>query len=192
EFRYLNPKILRARRIALGRVKNVSHEQSLFPCSRFYVLRLDRHPSTDVDLSPVEEIYRMVEKMKKDIYSANVPVCLLGTFLCLLLLYPVAAFPQAANGRITGTVTDSSGAVLPGVAVEVTNTATGIAFASVSTETGAYSAPNLPPGVYSISASLPGFKKYDRSGVTLAAAQTVKVDIPLEVGAASESITITE
>src|SRR5262245_47744844 len=117
---------------------------------------------------------------------------LVGTFLILFLLIPVAAFPQAANGRITGTVIDASGAVLPGVTVEVTNTATGVAFSTVSTETGVYSAPNLPPGAYSISASLPGFKKYDRSGVSLAAAQTLRLDISLEVGAATESITITE
>jgi hypothetical protein len=117
---------------------------------------------------------------------------LVSTFLILFLLIPVAAFPQAANGRITGTVIDASGAVLPGVTVEVTNTATGVAFSTVSTETGVYSAPNLPPGAYSISASLPGFKKYDRSGVSLAAAQTLRLDIPLEVGAATDSITITE
>src|SRR5262245_39539366 len=115
---------------------------------------------------------------------------LISTFLILFLLIPVAAFPQAANGRITGTITDASGAVLPGVTVEVTNTATRVAFSTVSTETGVFSAPNLPPGVYSISASLPGFKKYDRSGVSLAAAQTLRLDISLEVGAATESITI--
>src|SRR5215470_3090451 len=106
------------------------------------------------------------------------------TFLFVLLLIPIAGFSQAANGRITGTVTDASGAVLPGVTIEVTNTATGVAFSSVSTETGAYSAPNLPPGVYAIAASLPGFKKYDRNGVSLAAAQTLRIDIPLEVGTA--------
>jgi hypothetical protein len=117
---------------------------------------------------------------------------LVSTFLILFLLIPVAAFSQAANGRITGTVIDASGAVLPGVTVEVTNTATGVAFSTVSTETGVYSAPNLPPGAYSISASLTGFKKYDRSGVSLAAAQTLRLDIPLEVGAATDSITITE
>src|SRR5262245_6067734 len=117
---------------------------------------------------------------------------LVGTFLILFLLIPVAAFPQAANGRITGTVIDASGAVLPGVTVEVTNTATGVVFSTVSTESGVYSAPNLPPGAYSISASLPGFKKYDRSGVSLAAAQTLRLDVSLEVGATTESITITE
>src|SRR5215470_10599539 len=116
---------------------------------------------------------------------------LVSTLLILFLLIPVAAFPQAANGRITGTITDASGAVLPGVTVEVTNTATRVAFSTVSTETGVYSAPNLPPGVYSISASLPGFKKYEHTGVSLAAAQILKVDIPLEVGSTAESITIT-
>jgi hypothetical protein len=110
--------------------------------------------------------------------------------LLLLLFVPIAGFSQAANGRITGTIADASSAVLPGVTVEVTNTATGVVFTTVSTETGTYSAPNLPPGSYSIAASLPGFKKYERTGVSLAAAQILKVDIPLEVGATTESITI--
>jgi hypothetical protein len=113
-------------------------------------------------------------------------------FVCLLLLLPVAAFPQAANGTITGTVTDATGAVLPGASVDVKNSATGVVFSTISTETGAYTAPNLPPGSYAISISLPGFKKYDRSGVSLAAAQTLRVDVGLEVGAATESVTITE
>src|SRR5206468_2375608 len=55
---------------------------------------------------------------------------------------------------------------------------------------GDYSAPNLAPGSYSITASLPGFKKYNRTGVSLSAAQTIKLDIPLEVGAAGESISV--
>jgi hypothetical protein len=108
----------------------------------------------------------------------------------LLLLIPVAGFSQAANGRITGTITDASGAVIPGVTIEVTNAQTGVAFSTISTETGDYSAPNLPPGSYSISASLSGFKKYNRTGVSLAAAQTVKIDIPLEVGTAGEVVEV--
>src|SRR5262245_20724398 len=98
----------------------------------------------------------------------------------LFLMIPVAGFAQTANGRITGTITDSSGAVLPGVTAGVPNTGTSVAFSTVSTETGVYSAPNLPLGAYSITASLPGFKKYERSGVSLAAAQTLKLAIPLE------------
>src|SRR5262245_8755144 len=118
--------------------------------------------------------------------STYISVC-----LCLLLVMPAAAFPQAANGTITGTVSDASGAVLPGSSVEVKNAATAVSFSTIATETGNYAAPNLPPGVYSITISLPGFKKYERSGVTLSAAQTLRVDVSLEVGAASESVTIT-
>src|SRR5215467_3577685 len=98
---------------------------------------------------------------------------IIAVVLCLFL--PVAGFSQAANGRITGTVTDASGAVIPGVTVEVTNSETGVVFATLSTETGTYSAPNLPPGPYSISAALPGFKKYNRTGINLAAAQTINI-----------------
>ena len=112
------------------------------------------------------------------------------TAVVLCLLIPVAGFSQAANGRITGTVSDASGAVIPGVMVEVTNSETGVVFSTISTETGNYSAPNLPPGPYAISASLPGFKKYNRTGVNLAAAQTVNIDIPLELGTAGETIEV--
>ena len=115
----------------------------------------------------------------------------ISTLLCLVLA-PAVGFSQAANGRITGIVTDTTGAVLPGASVNVTNAATGLAFSTISTETGAYSAPNLPPGAYKLSVELPGFKKYERSGLTVSAAQTLKVDVPLEVGGAGESITVSE
>jgi hypothetical protein len=110
--------------------------------------------------------------------------------LSLLLLIPLAGFSQTANGTITGSVNDASGAVIPGVSVEVKNTDTGVVFSTVTGETGNYTAPNLPPGSYSITATLPGFKKYDRTGVSLAAAQTIRLDIPLEVGGAGEVIQV--
>ena len=118
----------------------------------------------------------------------NFPI-ILSVLVCLMLV-PVAGFSQAANGTITGTITDASGAVIPGVTIEVKNTETGVVFTTISTETGNYTAPNLPPGSYSISAALPGFKNYARTGVNLAAAQTVKIDIPLEVGTAGETISV--
>jgi Carboxypeptidase regulatory-like domain/TonB dependent receptor len=110
--------------------------------------------------------------------------------LCLLLVIPVAGFSQAGNGTISGTVSDSSSAVIPGVTLQVKNTDTGVVFETVSTETGTYFAPNLPPGPYSITASLPGFKTLNRTGLTLSAAQTLRVDVPLEVGTAGDNITI--
>src|SRR5260370_35837393 len=124
--------------------------------------------------------------MKNSIATAVV-VCLV---LIPNVLIPVAGFSQAGNGRMTGTVTDATGAVLPGATVEVTNTETGDVFCIISTETGAYSAPNLPPGSYYISVSLPGFKTYTRTSLNLAAAQILKVDVPLEVGAAGETISV--
>src|SRR5262252_1754125 len=108
----------------------------------------------------------------------------------VLLLIPRPGFSQTANGTITGSVNDASGAVIPGVSVEVKNTDTGVVFSTVTGETGNYTAPNLPPGSYSISATLPGFKKYDRTGVSLAAAQVLRLDVSLEVGAAGETIEV--
>src|SRR5215831_10015235 len=113
----------------------------------------------------------------------------LSTALAVVLI-AATAFSQAGNGRITGTVSDPSNAVIPGVTIEVTNTETGVTFTTISTESGLYSAPNLVPGVYSVSATLPGFKKYTRTGITLAVAQTATIDVPLEVGASADSITI--
>jgi len=74
---------------------------------------------------------------------------------CSVFLIPAIGLSQSANGTITGTITDASGAVIPGVNVEVKNTSTGVVFSAVSTETGSYTAPNLPPGGYAISARCP-------------------------------------
>src|SRR3954454_6595245 len=71
-------------------------------------------------------------------------------FFCVLLCLPVFAFSQAATGTITGTVSDQSGAVIPGVTVDVKNIETGVTFTTLSTETGNYSAPSLAPGSYSV------------------------------------------
>ena len=112
--------------------------------------------------------------------------------LCLLLMVPVAELSQAANGTITGTVSDASGAVMPGVSIEVKNTETGVTFSTITTETGNYAAPNLPPGSYAITAALSGFKRYERRGLTVAAAQSVRLDVSLEVGVEGETIEVRE
>jgi Carboxypeptidase regulatory-like domain/TonB dependent receptor len=109
--------------------------------------------------------------------------------LCSLLI-PVAAFSQAGNGTITGTITDATGASIANASVQVANTETGTVFSAVSTQTGNYAAPSLQPGPYSISVAVNGFKKYTRNGVTLAVAQTLNIDIPLEVGANTDVITV--
>src|SRR5665213_679273 len=114
---------------------------------------------------------------------------ILAITLCLLSI-PVAAFSQTANGTITGTITDSTGATVAGAAVDVTNTDTGTTVSTVSTATGNYTAPNIQPGPYAVAVIASGFKKYTRSGLELAAAQTLRVNAALEIGASTESITV--
>ncbi len=101
------------------------------------------------------------------------------------------SFGQVGNGTITGTVTDPAGAVVPAAAVAATNTQTGVAYSAVSTSTGSYTIPDLPVGTYSVTAKVPGFKTYTHTNLAIAATQTVREDIRLEVGnAATETITI--
>ena len=91
---------------------------------------------------------------------------------------------------VTGSVMDPTGAVIPGVEVTVTNAATGAARTVITNETGSYTVAQLPPGVYNISASLPGFSTQVMSGVTLPVGGTVVVDLPLEVGSVTDVVDV--
>src|SRR6516225_11460610 len=84
----------------------------------------------------------------------------------MLALCP-AVLGQTVASQISGTVRDSSGAVLPGVDVKVTNTDTTAMRTTVTNETGSYVFANLPVGPYRLEASLPGFTSYVQSGIVL-------------------------
>lgn len=103
----------------------------------------------------------------------------------------VFAQSQAINGTIEGTIADSSGGVLPGVTVTVTNLETGATSTVVTNDSGLFRAPLLPLGTYRVSAELDGFKKFERVGVQIRAGQTAVVDIALEVGALTEVVSVT-
>jgi hypothetical protein len=111
------------------------------------------------------------------------------TSLCLLLLAS-AALAQSDRGTITGTVTDSTGAVIANAQIQAKQAETGALFPTVSTDTGNYTLVQLPVGPYEISVTVPGFKKFVRSGITVEAAQVQRVDIPLQLGAETESVTV--
>lgn len=111
--------------------------------------------------------------------------------LCSLLAFSVAAFGQSDRGTITGTVADPGGAVVPAAAIEARNLSTGLTYQTASTATGNYTVTELPVGQYEIDATVAGFKKYVRRGLVVQAAQTYRVDITLEVGAQTESVTVT-
>lgn len=110
--------------------------------------------------------------------------------ICLFLSSSLV-FGQGANGTITGTVTDPSGAVIADAQITIKNNANGAVFTGVSTATGNYSVVQLPVGTYDLTAAVPGFKTYNRVGLDLAAAQTMRIDVALEVGATGESVTVT-
>ena len=117
-----------------------------------------------------------------------------GRVVCVIwaIAMPALAYAQAqaANGNIEGTVRDGSGAVLPGVTVTVTNTDTGAARSTITNEQGVYRALLLPLGGYTMSAELQGFRKYEQTGLTLSAGQTIVANIELGVGSVSETVTV--
>jgi hypothetical protein len=112
--------------------------------------------------------------------SAIIAVCSTG-LLCA----------QSELATLTGTVTDPSGAVLPRVAITVTNAATNVSVNSVTNDSGRYFVPSLKPGVYSVSASLSGFSTHVNSAVTLQVNEVTRLDIPLTVGDTKEQVTVT-
>src|SRR2546427_3010631 len=105
----------------------------------------------------------------------------------LLFLLFLALWGQTERGNITGAVTDSSGAAVPGVTIAITNTATNQGATVTTTSAGDYNAPNLPPGDYRLEFSALGFKKTLRDKVVLTAASTGRVDALLEVGQGNET-----
>src|SRR5580698_7083191 len=108
-----------------------------------------------------------------------------------LIVFASLALGQVGNGTITGVVTDSTGAVVAGTSVEAKNTGTGVVFRGVSTNAGDYTITDLPVGVYAVSVTAKGFKTYTHTNLALAATQTLREDIALQVGASSESVTVT-
>ncbi|MBI4476157.1 MAG: TonB-dependent receptor, partial [Acidobacteria bacterium] len=96
-----------------------------------------------------------------------------------------------ATGSIGGVVTDESGAVMPGVTIEVTSTATNQVRIAVTAADGRYSVPLLQPGVYQVKGTLAGFKTFLREGVTVTVESTSRVDIRLALGGLEETISVT-
>jgi hypothetical protein len=112
--------------------------------------------------------------------------------LAILLMGAGNLFGQAgATGTILGTVTDSSGAIIPNVKVTVTNIATNSAVRTVTSSAGDYSVSSLNPGTYSVSAESKGFEKSVTSGFPLAVDQKIRIDLNLKPGAVTETLQVT-
>ena len=102
----------------------------------------------------------------------------------------VAAMAQQ-NSEIIGTVTDQTGAAVPGAKLALTQQETGFTYNSVSNETGGFAFPGLNIGTYTLKATAKGFQAYSVSGLTLNVSQTLGADVKLTVGAETQEISIT-
>ncbi|MBI5086095.1 MAG: TonB-dependent receptor, partial [Acidobacteria bacterium] len=119
--------------------------------------------------------------MKRSLYQA----------LIVLALLALAATAQSITGSITGVITDSTGAVIPGATVQVINVDTNIR-TSIQTDSGGnYAAALLPRGNYRMEVSAKGFKSLVREGIVLQVQQTARIDMQLAVGEVSESVVVT-
>jgi hypothetical protein len=111
--------------------------------------------------------------------------------MAILLAAASAAFGQDSRGSITGHVQDPHGAAVAGAKVAITDIETNISTNLTTNTSGIYEGLSLPSGKYRITAESPGFKKFVRDGFTLPAATSITVDIHLQIGQISESITVT-
>ena len=114
-----------------------------------------------------------------------------GRFAAVLLLAAGAAVAQSTMGTITGLVSDSSQAVIPGATVVAKNMATGAETRTTTSSTGNYVLLNLPVGSYELSVTQTGFKSYVRANIPLSGNETARIDVALAVGQVSERVEVT-
>ncbi len=107
-----------------------------------------------------------------------------------LLLVSRFSAAQSTTATLSGVVSDESGAVLPGAQVTVTNSETGARRTIAADGAGRFLAPQLAPGTYEISVTLPGFETLVKSGVILAVGQAAGLNFAMKVGAVSEKVTV--
>src|SRR5207253_373090 len=117
--------------------------------------------------------------------SAGRALAALALVALVAFVCPSAARAQTVAGQITGRVVDSSGAILPGVTINVTNVNTGLVVTRVTDDNGQFVATNLPVGTYTVEAELAGFRKVQRTGFQLTADGRISADFTLAVGAVS-------
>ncbi len=115
------------------------------------------------------------------------------SFLLLigLLLMTGAAWAQGNRGEVTGIATDPSGAVVPGVTITITNTATGVPTQVTTNAAGVFTVPLLDPGAYQLAAEKEGFKKYSQSNIVIPVGETIRVDVALTIGSTTETVVVT-
>ena len=111
--------------------------------------------------------------------------------LAILSFVSVAFAQTTGTATMVGTITDNTGAIVPGAAINIVNTETQFVSNSETNTEGGYYVPNLSPGTYRLTVQAPGFKRYVREGIILRTSEQPRIDVQLEVGAVTESINVT-
>lgn len=111
--------------------------------------------------------------------------------LAALSLLGIPAWAQVDIGQISGTVVDNTKAVVPGVKITATNEANHVSTETTTNSSGYYTFPSLPVGTYTVAAEAAGFSKYLRTGLHLDAADQLSVEIPLSLGAVTQTVQVT-
>jgi carboxypeptidase family protein/TonB-dependent receptor-like protein len=119
-------------------------------------------------------------------FAVTIPLVLLS-----IALFSPEARAQGANGTITGTIADATGAVLPGATVTIRHDETGFTRELTTSPNGRFSAPDLPPGPYTVTATLSGFATVARRGIVLTVGREAVVDFTMAVGQLSDVVTVT-
>ena len=110
----------------------------------------------------------------------------------LLILCASAALAQSDRGTITGTVADPGGAVIANATVIAINPATGGQFKTQTTDTGNFTIASVPAGVYNLTVEIAGFRKFEQLGLRIQVSQTARVDVSMQIGSVTDSVTVTE
>lgn len=113
------------------------------------------------------------------------------TALTLAVLLAIPALGQLDRGTITGTVSDSTGARIPGAAILIRNPATNANYKTESTAAGQYTMPNLPVGRYDVAVEVTGFKKFISANLDLRATDVLRVDAVMQLGSMVETVEVT-
>ena len=135
----------------------------------------------------------IVKRLLNSILCARVrpKVLLVVLSLVAALSAPTGLLAQIDTGGVTGTVTDSSGAVVPGAKITLTNEATGGTISAISTSTGTYSLNEIRPGTYTLQGEQQGFQRFIDRGLEVHVQQTLTIDIRLATGTVTQQVTVT-
>src|ERR1700688_5094353 len=130
----------------------------------------------------------MLLRMSAEKFSAALWVCVI---LTITISGVGQAYAQVSGASLTGTVKDSSSAILPNAQVAITDVATGVVRTVSTDSAGLYIAPNLLPGNYEVRVTAPGFSTQLQKGITLTVGAQQRLDITMKVGEVTQTVEVT-